>query len=258
MLFVVDIGNSHTVLGLYKEKELLGQWRVFTSNYRTGDELSILLTMLLQSIQVNQQEITGCCVSSVVPPLNGAIQYVCKRAFGIEALMVEPGVKTGVMLQCENPREVGADRIANAVGALEEYPGPLIVIDFGTAITFDVITERMEWLGGVIAPGIQLSADSLFERCARLPRVDIVAPKEVIGRNTVTNIQAGLTYGYADMVDGIVGRICKELGRDAKVIATGGYARRISSVSKRIDLVDPLLTLKGLRAIYERNLGKGS
>lgn len=256
MLLVVDVGNSHTVLGLYDGEELVGQWRVVTSNYRTGDELHILLAMLLQSIGVHSENIKGCCVSSVVPPLNGAIQHVSMRAFGIEALMVEPGVKTGIMLQCENPREVGADRIANAAGALVEHTGPLIVIDFGTATTFDVITERMEWLGGVIAPGVQLSADSLFERCARLPRVDIVAPKTVIGRNTVTNIQVGLTYGYADMVDGLVARITKELGQTPKVIATGGFSRLISSVASRIDIVDPLLTLKGLRAIYERNIGK--
>ena len=255
MLLVVDVGNSHTVLGLYESRELIGQWRVVTSNYRTGDELHILLAMLLQSINVAPKSIRGCCVSSVVPQLQGAIQQVSHRAFGIEALMVEPGIKTGIVLQCDNPKEVGADRIANAAGALEEHKGPLILIDFGTATTFDVVTERGEWLGGIIAPGVQLGADALFERCARLPRVDIAAPKTVIGRNTVTNIQAGLTYGYADMVDGLVLRINKEMNQPGKVIATGGLARVISSAATRIDLVDPLLTLKGLRAIYERNVG---
>ncbi len=256
MLLVVDVGNSHTVLGLYEDRELIGQWRVVSSNYRTGDELYILLTILLQSININPKSIQGCCVSSVVPQLNGALQHVSKRAFGIEALMVEPGVKTGIVLQCDNPKEVGADRIANAAGALEDHSGPMVIIDFGTATTLDVMTERAEWLGGVIAPGVQLAADSLFERCARLPRVDIVAPKTVIGRNTVTNIQAGLTYGYADMVDGLVLRIGEELGQPPKVIATGGLARIIAQVAKSIDIVDPQLTLKGLRAIYERNVGK--
>ena len=256
MLLVVDVGNSHTVLGLYEADILVGQWRVVTSNYRTGDELHILLSMLLHSISIEPQRIKGCCVSSVVPQLQGAIQQVSRRAFGIEALMVEPGVKTGIVLQCDSPREVGADRIANAAGALEEHDGPMIIIDFGTATTFDVITDRAEWLGGVIAPGVQLAADALFERCARLPRVDIAAPKTVIGRNTVTNIQAGLTFGYADMVDGLVVRMMDELGQQAKVIATGGLARVIAHASKRIDMVDPLLTLKGLRSIYERNVGK--
>ncbi len=257
MLLVVDIGNSHTVLGLYEDRTLIGQWRVVTSNYRTGDELHILLAMLLQSIDIHPSRITGCCVSSVVPPLNGAVQHVSKRAFGIEALMVEPGVKTGIVLHCDNPKEVGADRIANAAGALEEHSGALVIIDFGTATTLDVMTENAEWLGGVIAPGVQLAGDSLFERCARLPRVDIVPPKSVIGKNTVTNIQSGLTYGYADMVDGLIVRIGEELGRTPKVIATGGLSRVIANVAKRIDCVDPLLTLKGLRAIFYRNTGKG-
>lgn len=256
MLLVVDVGNSHTVLGLYEGDELRGQWRVVSSNYRTGDELHILLTMLLQSIHVSPQQITGCCVSSVVPQLNAAIQHVGRRAFALEPLMVEPGVKTGIVLQCDNPKEVGADRIANAAGALLEHQGPLIIVDFGTATTFDVVTARAEWQGGVIAPGVQLCADALFERCAKLPRVDIHAPKTVIGKDTVTNIQSGLTYGYADMVDGLIGRIAAEMKGKPAVIATGGLARDVARVARRIDVVDPLLTLKGLRAIYERNAGK--
>lgn len=256
MLMVVDVGNSHTVLGLYDGEALRGQWRVVSSNYRTGDELHILLAMLLQSIHISPQQITGCCVSSVVPQLNAAIQHVSRRAFGIDPLMVEPGVKTGIVLQCDNPKEVGADRIANAAGALQDHKGPMIIIDFGTATTFDVVTARAEWQGGVIAPGVQLCADALFERCAKLPRVDIQAPKTVIGRDTVTNIQSGLTYGYADMVDGLIARIAAEMKGKPKVIATGGLARDIAQVARRIDLVDPLLTLKGLRAIYARNAGK--
>jgi len=255
MLLVVDVGNSHTVLGLYEGAELIGKWRVVSSNYRTGDELFILLTMLLQSIHVNPSQIRGCCVSSVVPQLNASIQYVCHHAFKLDPLMVEPGVKTGIILQCDNPKEVGADRIANAAGALFEYKGPLIILDFGTATTFDVVTERAEWQGGVIAPGVQLAADALFERCAKLPRVDIVSPKNVIGKDTVTNIQAGLTYGYADMVDGLIVRISEEMKTKPTVLATGGLAKIIANVSKRIDVVDSLLTLKGLRVIYERNNG---
>ncbi len=255
MLLVVDVGNSHTVLGLYEGSELIGKWRVVSATYRTGDELFILLTMLLQSINVNPKTISGCCVSSVVPQLNASLQYVCRHAFDVDPLMVEPGVKTGIILQCDNPKEVGADRIANAAGALSEYQGPLIIIDFGTATTFDVVTERAEWQGGVIAPGVQLAADALFERCAKLPQVDIIPPKNVIGRDTVTNIQAGLTYGYADMVDGLVDRISHEMRATPKVVATGGLAKIIANVGKRIDIVDSLLSLKGLRIIYERNTG---
>ncbi len=255
MLLVVDVGNSHTVLGLYDGRELRGHWRVVTANYRTGDELQILLMMLLQSIELHPRQITGCCVSSVVPQLNPALQQVARHAFKVEALMVEPGVKTGIMLQVDNPREVGADRIVNAVGALEDHAGPLIIIDFGTATTFDALTAKAEWIGGIIVPGIQLSADALFEHCAKLPRVDIVVPRTVIGRDTVTNIRAGLTYGYADMTDGLIRRMRAEMGGKAKAIATGGLARTIAGVSKEIEVVDPLLTLKGLRAVFEKNAG---
>ncbi len=255
MLLVVDVGNSHTVLGLYDGRELRGHWRVVTANYRTGDELQILLFMLLQSIELHPRQITGCCVSSVVPQLNPALQQVSRHAFKTEALMVEPGVKTGIMLQVDNPREVGADRIVNAVGALEEHSGPLIIIDFGTATTFDAVTAKSEWIGGIIVPGIQLSADALFEHCAKLPRVDVVVPKTVIGRDTVTNIRAGLTYGYADMTDGLIRRMRAEMGGKATAIATGGLAKTIAGVSKEIEVVDPLLTLKGLRAVFVKNNG---
>jgi type III pantothenate kinase len=255
MLLVVDVGNSHTVLGLYDGRELRGHWRVVTANYRTGDELQILLMMLLQSIEMHPREITGCCASSVVPQLNPALQQVARNAFKVEALMVEPGVRTGIMLQVDNPREVGADRIVNAVGAREDHQGPLIIIDFGTATTFDALTAKSEWIGGIIVPGIQLSADALFEHCAKLPRVDIVVPRTVIGRDTVTNIRAGLTYGYADMTDGLIRRMRAEMGGAAKAVATGGLAKTIAAVSKEIEVVDPLLTLRGLRAVFEKNNG---
>lgn len=258
MLLVVDVGNSHTVLGLYDGRELRGHWRVVTANYRTGDELQILLMMLLQSIELHPRQITGCCVSSVVPQLNPALQQVSRHAFQVEALMVEPGVKTGIILQVDNPREVGADRIVNAVGAREDHDGPLIIIDFGTATTFDALTAKSEWIGGIIVPGIQLSADALFEHCAKLPRVDVVVPKTVIGRDTVTNIRSGLTFGYADMTDGLIRRMRAEMGGKATAIATGGLAKAIAAVSKEVEVVDPWLTLKGLRAVYEKNAGSSA
>ena len=253
MLLVLDVGNSHMVLGLYEEDDLLGRWRVMTSNYRTGDELHILLTMLLQSVQIAPKEITGCCISSVVPQFNMALHQVSQDAFGLDPLMVEPGIKTGLVLQVDNPKEVGADRIVNTVGAREEHEGALIIIDFGTATTFDAVSAKGEWQGGVIAPGIQLSADALFEHCAKLPRVEILVPDSVIGRDTVTNIRAGLTYGYADMVDGLIKRMADEMRDTPTVIATGGLAKVIAEVGTRIDKVDPLLTLKGLKAVYNKN-----
>jgi type III pantothenate kinase len=232
---------------------LRGHWRVFTGNYRTGDELRMLLHMLLQTEGIDPGHVEGCCVSSVVPQINAAIEHIAMHVFEARLLMVGPGVKTGLVLQVENPKEVGADRIVNSVGALAEYPGPLIVIDFGTATTLDAISEKNEWRGGVIVAGLNLSADVLFERCAKLPRVDIAVPPTVIGRDTVANIRSGLTYGYADMVDGLVRRMAKELGGEPKVIATGGLSGIIGQISETIDVVDPLLTLKGLKAVYEKN-----
>lgn len=253
MLFVMDVGNSHTVLGLYDGDRLNAHWRIWTHNYRTADELRIMLGMLLHQEGTDVEAITGCCISSVVPQLNLALSRVTQLVFGIDALMVEPGIKTGLVLQCDNPKEVGADRIVNAVAAIEEHGSPLILIDFGTATTFDVITAKSEYLGGVIVPGLQVSTDALFEKCAKLPQVEISTPPCVIGRNTVDNIRSGLTYGYADLVDGIVARIAAEMGTRPKTIATGGMANIMASIAKRIDAVDPLLTLKGLKAVYRKN-----
>jgi len=253
MLLVIDVGNSNTVLGLYDGDTLRGDWRVVTTNYRTSDELRILFGMLLSSSGFDSKSITGVCVSSVVPQLNAALAQVGRDAFGVEALMVGPGVKTGLILQCDNPKEVGADRIVNAVGALEEHEGPLIIIDFGTATTFDAITAKGEWKGGVIVPGVMLSAEALFERCAKLPQVEIAVPQHVIGRDTVSNIRSGLTYGYTDMVDGLVRRMAEELGGTPTVVATGGLAPMIAGISSTINVVDPLLTLKGLKAVFRKN-----
>jgi len=253
MLLVMDVGNSNSVLGLYDGDELLGHWRVCTNNYRTLDELRMLFAMLLQHEGHGLRAVKGCCISSVVPQLNFDLVRVSEAVFGVEAVMVGPGTKTGLILQCDNPKEVGADRIVNAVAAIEEYKGPLIVIDFGTATTFDAITAKAEYKGGVIIPGVQVSADVLFEKCAKLPRVEISKPPSVIGKNTDDNIRAGLTYGYADMVDGLIARIAKEMGTKPTVVATGGLGSVIASVTKRIDHVDPLLTLKGLKSVYRKN-----
>lgn len=253
MLMVVDVGNSNTVVGLYDGATLRGHWRLVTGNYRTSDELRILLTMLLQQDNVGVKDVTGCCVSSVVPEANSAVIGMSKKVFGIEPLMVEPGIKTGLKLHNENPKELGADRLVNAVGALDEHEGPLIVIDFGTATTFDYISKDNEYKGGIIVPGIQLSANALFEHCAKLPRVEIATPPTVIGRNTVTNITSGLTYGYADLVDGLVQRMSRETNSKPKVVATGGLAPVIADCASTIDVVDSYLTLKGLRSIYLKN-----
>ncbi|MGC8844560.1 MAG: type III pantothenate kinase [Candidatus Hydrogenedens sp.] len=253
MLLVIDVGNSNIVLGIYHKDKLINHWRVVTSNYRTGDEFYLLITMLFYSANIKPSQIRGCCISSVVPDINPALYHLCERAFGFEPVMVEPGIRTGIVLQCDNPKEVGADRIVNAVAGVEEYGGPLIIVDFGTATTFDVVTAKSEWLGGVIVPGIQLSADALFEHCAKLPRVEISVPPAVIGRDTVTNIRSGLTYGYADLVNGLIERIRLEMGTHARVLATGGLAETIAQLAKNIDVVDPLLTLKGLKIIYEKN-----
>lgn len=253
MLLVIDAGNSHTVLGLYEGEKLIDHWRVVTGNYRTADELRILFAMLLQTSGLSPKAVTGCCISSVVPQINHALLQVSREAFGVEPLMVGPGVKTGLSLKIDNPKEVGADRIVNAVGGLAEYPGPLIIVDFGTATTFDAVTANAEWRGGVIIPGLQLSADALFEHCAKLPRVDISRPASVIGKDTVSNIRSGLTYGYADMVAGLVKRIAAEMDGAPKAVATGGLAGVIAEIGGGIDVVDPWLTLKGLKAVYRRN-----
>ena len=254
MLLVMDVGNSNTVIGLYEGDVLHGHWRVCTDNYRTLDELRFLLGMLLQQEGDTLKSITGCCISSVVPQLNFDLIRVSEVVFGVEAIMVGPGTKTGLVLQCDNPREVGADRIVNAVAAIEEFPGrPLVVIDFGTATTFDAITAKAEYRGGVIAPGVQTAADALFEKCAKLPRVEISKPSSVIGRNTEDNIRSGLTYGYADLVDGTVVRIAEEMGVTPTVVATGGLAHTVAAISKRIEHVDSLLTLKGLKAVFRKN-----
>ena len=253
MLLVMDVGNTITVIGLYEGPELRAHWRSITGNYRTSDELRVFLTMLLHADGLEPEMVNGCCVSSVVPALNPALMDLCANHFGAELVFVEPGVKTGLVIQVDNPKEVGADRIVNAVGALEEHEGPLIAIDFGTATTFDAITKRGEYRGGIIVPGIKTAADALFEKCAKLPSVEIVKPPSVIGKNTIDHVRSGLTYGYADMVDGLIQRMAAEMGEKPLVLATGGFAELVADIATRIDIVDPYLTLKGLRAVFLKN-----
>jgi type III pantothenate kinase len=263
MLLAIDVGNTNTVLGLYNadSPELIADWRITTHKNQTSDEYGVLFLSLFAMRQIDVSKISAIVVSSVVPPLDTTIRRLCERYFGLRPMFVEPGIKTGMPLLVDNPAELGADRIVNGVAAFARYGGPIIVVDFGTATTFDVITARGEYVGGVIAPGLGISADALFSRAAKLARVDIKRPARTIGTNTIAHLQSGLFYGYIGLVDGILERMLAEIqtgqpdGNIAapKVIATGGLAHMLHSDSKYITAIDDMLTLDGLRLLYERN-----
>jgi type III pantothenate kinase len=262
MLLAIDVGNSNTVLGLYNANspELIADWRVTTHKNQTSDEYGVLFLNLFAMRQIDVSQITAVIVSSVVPPLDTTLRRLCERYFGIRPMFVEPGIKTGMPLLVDNPAELGADRIVNGVAAFARYGGPLIVVDFGTATTFDVITARGEYIGGVIAPGLGISADALFSRAAKLARVDVKRPERVIGTNTIAHLQSGLFYGYIGLVDGILERMLAELRTShpnatepPRVVATGGLAHMLHEDSKYITTIDQMLTLDGLRLLYERN-----
>lgn len=253
MLLVFDVGNSNIVLGAYEKETLLQHWRISTDRQKTGDEYGLLIHSLFQYHAMDTKDIRAIIISSVVPPLLVPLYKMCQRYFGIDPLVVGPGIKTGIRLKYENPREIGADRIVNAVGAYEKFGGPLIIIDFGTATTFCAVDDNGDYLGGAIAPGIGISTEALFQRAAKLPRIELMTPKTVICRNTVSSMQSGIIFGFAGQVDAIVARMKEEMQKEAKVVATGGLANLIAKHSKVIDVVDHFLTLDGLYALYKRN-----
>ena len=274
MLLALDVGNTNTVLGLYNldgpkaAANLAGHWRISTHRTQTADEYGVLFTNLFEMHGLSTSRVQHIIISSVVPSVESTLLQVCERYFHVKPLFVEPGIKTGMPVLVDNPSELGADRLVNCIGAFEKYGGPAIVVDFGTATTFDVISAKGEYLGGVITPGLGISADALFSRAARLGRVDIRRPAKVIGTNTVAHIQSGLYYGYIGLVDGILERMIVEMQQDPrsgiavdsslpeasiKILATGGMARLIAEDSRYISTIDDMLTLDGLRLVFERN-----
>lgn len=253
MILTLDIGNTNIKTALFDGADMVKYWRLSTNITNTSDEYGITIMNLFQHEGISVKDVEGIVISSVVPTINFTIEHMCQNYFGKTPLFIGPGVKTGINIRYENPRELGSDRIANAVAAYEEYGAPTIFIDFGTATTFGVVGEGGAFLGGCICPGIKLASEALVTGTAKLPRFELTKPEHVIGRTTLTNLQSGMYYGYVGLVKNIVRKIKQELGQEAKVVATGGMAVMIAEESKAIDTLDGLLTLKGLRLIYERN-----
>jgi type III pantothenate kinase len=257
MLLAIDIGNTNIVLGVFEGRVIARSWRLATMRERTADEMGLLVCSLLERAGLASAAVDGIVMASVVPPLTASVIDMCDRYLGMRPLNLEPGVNTGMPVLYDNPAEVGADRIVNSVAAYESYGRsrgvPLIVVDFGTATTFDAVSTAGEYLGGVICPGIQISADALFQRAARLPRIEVRKPAHVIGKTTVSSMQAGLFFGYVGMVEGLVARMRAELGAGAFCLATGGLADVIAPETDVVDAVDRDLTLTGLRLVWERN-----
>ena len=254
MILTLDVGNTNIKIALFEGMQVAGYWRVATNRSSSSDEYGMLVLDMFSHAGFDPKCVEGIMMSSVVPSINFTIEHMCRTYFGMMPMTVAPGVKTGINIKYESPRELGSDRIANAVAAYELYGGPVITIDFGTATNFGVISEKGEFLGGAICPGIKLAAEALTEHAAKLPRFELEKPETVIGRNTITNMQSGIVFGYIGQIEYLIKRMKKELGReDTKVVATGGLALLVSDESDAIDVLDGLLTLKGLRLIYEKN-----
>jgi type III pantothenate kinase len=255
MILVFDVGNTNMVIGVLEREKLLTHWRIRTDKLRTADEYGMILKSLFQERGLERSKITAVIISSVVPNLMMELEGMSKQYFNCQPLVIGPGVKNGLAIKYENPREVGADRVVNAVAGFHKYGGPLIIVDFGTATTFCVISAQGEYLGGAIAPGIIISTEALVSRASKLPRVELIKPKSLIGKNTVASMQAGIIYGFVGQVEGIINRMKNELNVNPVVVATGGLARLIAEETEAIDIIDEFLTLDGLRIIYEMNRG---